>query len=47
MFSAAQKILLNQFQQMKRDPVWGISVEMPNEDDCFEWDVYLQGNLYI
>ena len=40
---SSKKLLLNQLVQMKKNPVWGICCEMPDESDVFTWDVYLEG----
>lgn len=39
----AQKLLMNQMAQMKKEPIWGIAVDFKDEDNIFEWDVYLEG----
>jgi ubiquitin-protein ligase len=40
---SSKKLLLNQLVSMKKNPVWGISCELPDESDVFKWDVYIEG----
>jgi len=39
----AQRLLQNQFKQLMKEPVEGFTVEIPDESNMFEWDVYIQG----
>jgi ubiquitin-protein ligase len=40
---SSKKLLLNQLVSMKKNPVWGICCELPDESDVFKWDVYIEG----
>jgi ubiquitin-conjugating enzyme E2 R len=35
--------LSNELKALKRDPVEGFTVQIPDESNFFEWDVYIQG----
>eukprot|EP01101_Sappina_pedata_P006898 TRINITY_DN3537_c0_g1_i1.p1 TRINITY_DN3537_c0_g1~~TRINITY_DN3537_c0_g1_i1.p1 ORF type:complete len:282 (+),score=79.66 TRINITY_DN3537_c0_g1_i1:55-846(+) len=43
MAKRAQMQLLRDFGDLKKNPVGGFSVDLPNDNDMFTWEVYVQG----
>jgi ubiquitin-protein ligase len=43
MSSSAQKLLQNQFKSLKKEPVFGFSIDLVDESNIFEWLVYIAG----
>jgi ubiquitin-conjugating enzyme E2 R len=41
--SSAQKLLQNQFKSLKKEPVFGFSIDLVDESNIFEWLVYIAG----
>jgi ubiquitin-protein ligase len=40
---ASAKLLMNQFGEMKKEPIEGIFVDLVDEDNVYEWDVFIAG----
>lgn len=43
MTAASSKHLQNQFKRIQSEPVEGIFVELGNDDNLYEWKVYIEG----
>ena len=41
--SSSQKLLQNQFKNLKKEPVFGFSIDLVDESDIYEWIVYIAG----
>lgn len=41
--SVSRRMLANQYRDLQKDPVEGFKVELKDDSNLYEWDVYIQG----
>jgi len=41
--NASQKLLQNQLRKLKKEPVWGFSVDLLKDTNIYEWEVFIAG----